>query len=257
MGDTRWCPRCGSEFQPGFTTCPDCGVALIGEPLPPDERPTAKLAGHEPVAYDLQDWPPANRDCLEWMVGGIEIPFECDHRGVLVVPEGRANEVEGFIDYLDALASEDAPAADGDSGQVAETSAVDAVVDDEPPDTAGADETSTGDTAATPGQELLVPLRWLEPHLDQLRQAYLTYRADRDPETAFEKALATTLAEDSRTRLASIFAGDEDEVYGTGFGERAHRTMRDALEHLAWAIPEPVPEVTPGHPADTSRRSTP
>jgi len=257
MGDTRWCPSCGSEYQPGFATCPDCGVALTAEPLPRDGPPTTELAGHEPVAYELQDWPQANRDSLEWMLAGIEIPFEWDPPGVLVVPEGRAHEVEGFIDYLDALVSEDATAADRDTGQGAGTGAVDAIVDDEPPDTAGADGTLADDAEATPGQDLLAPLAWLEPHLDQLRRAYLMHRADRDPETAFDAALATTLDEDSRVRLASVFAGDEDGVYGTGFGERALHTMRDALEHLAWAIPEPVPEVTPGRPTDTSQGSTP
>ncbi len=256
MGDTRWCPKCESEFQPGFTTCPDCGVTLIDEPPPADEPPTMKLAGHQPVAYELQDWPQANRDSLEWMLAGIEIPFEWDPPGVLVVPEGRADEVEGFIDYLDALASEDATAIDGDSEQGTETTAAEAIVDDEVPDALGAGETSTEDTAARSGAELLGPLRWLEPQLDQLRRAYLTYRVDRDPETAFEKALATTLDDDSRARLTSVFAGDEDEAYGTGFGERALHTMQEAFEQLAWAIPEPLPEATPGGPANTSPGST-
>jgi hypothetical protein len=255
MGDTRWCPKCESEFQPGIATCPDCGVTLIREPLAPEEAPPIKLAGHEPVAYELQDWPEANRDSLEWMLAGIEIPFEWDPPGVLIVPEGRADEVEGFIDYLDALAREDATASDGIS-EPAETAAAEVVVDDEVPNTVGADETSTEDTAARSGGELLAPLRWLEPQLDALRRAYLTYRVDRDPETAFETALATTLDDDSRARLASVFAGDEDEAYGTGFGERALHTMQEAFEGLAWAIPEPVPEATPDHPENRSRGST-
>ena len=225
-------------------------MALIEEPPSPDEPPTAKLAGHEPVAYELQDWPEANRDSLEWMLAGIEIPFEWDPPGVLIVPEGRADEVEGFIDYLDVLAREDATASDGDSEKPAVTAAAEVVVDDEVPNTVGADETSTEDTAARSGGELPAPLRWLEPQLDQLRRAYLAYRVDRDPETAFETTLASALDDDSRARLASVFAGDEDEVYGTGSGEHALHTMQEAFEQLAWAIPEPVPEATPDHPAD-------
>jgi hypothetical protein len=223
---------------------------LIDEPLPPDEPPTKKLAGHEPVAYELQDWPQANRDSLEWMLAGIEIPFEWDPPGVLIVPEGRADEVEGFIDYLDALASQDGTAADGDSEQGTEVAATEAVVGNEEPDSLGANEMSTKDTAARSSGELSPPLRWLEPQLDQLRHAYLAYRVDRDPETAFEKTLASALDDDARTRLASVFAGDEDEVYGTGSGEDALHTMQETFEQLAWAIPEPVPEATPDHPAD-------
>ncbi len=30
-----WCPSCGAEYVPGVRECPDCGVALVGEPPPP------------------------------------------------------------------------------------------------------------------------------------------------------------------------------------------------------------------------------
>ena len=232
-------------------------MALIEEPAPPDEASTPKLEGHEPVAYELQDWPQANRDSLEWMLAGIEIPFEWDPPGVLTVPEGRADEVEGFIDYLDALASEDATATDGDRAQGTEiTAAAAAVVDDGMPETVGADETSTEDTAGRSSGTLLAPLRWLEPQLDHLRRAYLAYRVDRDPETAFEMALASTLDDDSRARLASVFAGDGDEAYGVGSGERALHTLQEAFEQLAWATAEPVPEGTPDRSANSPRGST-
>jgi hypothetical protein len=26
---TGWCPRCGAEYRPGYTTCADCHVALV------------------------------------------------------------------------------------------------------------------------------------------------------------------------------------------------------------------------------------
>ena len=28
---TRWCPRCGAEYRPGFVVCADCGVELVAE----------------------------------------------------------------------------------------------------------------------------------------------------------------------------------------------------------------------------------
>jgi hypothetical protein len=241
MGDTGWCPRCGSEYQPGIATCPDCGVAVTAGPLAPDAPPTTRLEGHEPVAYELQDWPQANRDSLEWMLAGVEIAFEWDPPGVLMVPESRADEVEGFIDYIDAR-GEGATPPDGDVGQNSDESALEPVVDH----TVGDGAAATENTVASSGADLVEPLRWLEPQLDQLRRAYLRYRADRDAETAFEGALATTLDEASQARLASIFDGDDDEAYGPGFGERALRTMRDAFEQQAWTLTEPIPEPTPG-----------
>jgi hypothetical protein len=38
IGSTLWCPQCGSEYQPGYTVCADCGVELGPEhtmPGPP------------------------------------------------------------------------------------------------------------------------------------------------------------------------------------------------------------------------------
>jgi hypothetical protein len=255
MSDSGWCPRCGSEFQPAITTCPDCGVSLTTEPPAPDPPSATELEGHEPVAYELQDWPQADRDSLEWMLAGVEIAFEWDPPGVLMVPERRADEVEGFIEYIEAR-GDDATATDGDVGQGSEASAPEPAVDDALPNTVGDGATATEDTVALSGADLVAPLTWLEPQLDQLRRAYLRYRADRDAESAFERALATTLDEDSQARLASVFDGDEDEIYGPGFGERALRTMRDAFEQLAWTLPEPVPEATPDPPSNSPRPST-
>jgi hypothetical protein len=239
MGDTGWCPRCGSEFQPGFTTCPDCGVVLSAEPPAPRHAPSlAGFEGHEPVSYDLQDWSEANRESLEWMLAGLEIPFEWDPPGVLTVPEGRADEVEGFIDYLDAGADGDAISAGGTGGLIREADWAEAPVGDEMSEVLGDGETSTEATEAASVAELVAPLRWLEPRLDELQKAYLVERSDHDPQTAFEHALAATLDGDSRARLTSVFDGDEDDVYGAGFGERELHRMRDGLERLAWTIPE-------------------
>jgi hypothetical protein len=257
MGDTRWCAGCGSEFQPGYTTCPDCGVALTVEPpaLPGVSRPSRR-EGHEPVAYDLQDWPLANRDSLEWMLTGLEIPFEWDPPGALIVPESRANEVEGFIEYLDAGAGADVASAASDAGSGTDAGRVQPAVGDEVLDALGNDETATPVSASASASELGEPLRWLEPQFDQLGRAYLVDRSDHDPESAFEHALAATLDEESRVRLMSIFDGDEDDVYGAGTGERALRAIRDALERLAWTIPAPHPETTPHRSASSRWRPT-
>jgi hypothetical protein len=45
-----WCPVCGSEYQPGFTRCPDCDVALAAD------APTGPLAGLPDRALS-SSWP--------------------------------------------------------------------------------------------------------------------------------------------------------------------------------------------------------
>lgn len=40
MARTVWCPKCGAEYRPGFTTCADCRVALVDDrpvPTPPPD----------------------------------------------------------------------------------------------------------------------------------------------------------------------------------------------------------------------------
>lgn len=49
-GRYRYCPRCRSEYRPGFTICADCGVELVDE-LPGPE-PGERDAGLE----QLQSW---------------------------------------------------------------------------------------------------------------------------------------------------------------------------------------------------------
>jgi uncharacterized damage-inducible protein DinB len=48
-----FCPECGDEFRPGFTECPDCGVALVEEsPAAVDEEGNAVS---EVARYDTLD----------------------------------------------------------------------------------------------------------------------------------------------------------------------------------------------------------
>ena len=35
-----YCPKCGDEFRPGFSVCPDCRVSLVDAP-PPETGPSA------------------------------------------------------------------------------------------------------------------------------------------------------------------------------------------------------------------------
>ncbi|MDD5711611.1 MAG: DUF2007 domain-containing protein [Smithellaceae bacterium] len=37
-----FCPKCGAEYRSGFTTCADCGVALVADP---PESPTPEDPG--------------------------------------------------------------------------------------------------------------------------------------------------------------------------------------------------------------------
>ncbi len=36
-----WCPDCGAEYREGFTSCSDCGVALVDTPPPAEEGTVA------------------------------------------------------------------------------------------------------------------------------------------------------------------------------------------------------------------------
>ncbi len=112
---TRWCPVCRAEYQPGVAACPDCGVDLVDDPPGAPTRRTSvdESAGHEPVGYDLSDWDADSRAALEWMLSGRNIPFEWGEDDVLLVPPALADDVEGFLDYLESGAGADDVEADG------------------------------------------------------------------------------------------------------------------------------------------------
>jgi len=40
MAPTVWCPQCGAEYRPGFTTFADCRVPLVDDPPVPPPGPT-------------------------------------------------------------------------------------------------------------------------------------------------------------------------------------------------------------------------
>src|SRR5262245_59799301 len=78
--DTKWCPSCGVEYQPGIETCVDCKVALVDEQ---PERSEAELAAEPPVEtqgtgqlleFDLTEWPQEWRASLQWMLDGRRVP---------------------------------------------------------------------------------------------------------------------------------------------------------------------------------------
>ena len=52
-GRYRYCPRCHSEYRPGFEICTDCGVDLVDE-LPPSPAPLGDTGDVDVEA--LQSW---------------------------------------------------------------------------------------------------------------------------------------------------------------------------------------------------------
>lgn len=41
MARSMWCPKCGAEYRPAFTTCADCQVSLVDDPAPAPARPVS------------------------------------------------------------------------------------------------------------------------------------------------------------------------------------------------------------------------
>ncbi|MDP9341770.1 MAG: hypothetical protein M3Q23_06635 [Actinomycetota bacterium] len=55
------CPRCGTEYRPGFTECADCHVPLVAGPAPPQGPPTRPARDDPPPLVGdlaiLGSWP--------------------------------------------------------------------------------------------------------------------------------------------------------------------------------------------------------
>jgi hypothetical protein len=70
-----FCPRCKSEYRPGFSHCPDCDVDLV-ESLPePNPRTVAEVSrSHLRLAYSTDE----QKDCVIVCesLRAAEIPFE-------------------------------------------------------------------------------------------------------------------------------------------------------------------------------------
>jgi len=161
MATTRWCPSCGAEYRPGVESCAECGVALVDvrPPRSDDEGQAGdERASGEPVEYDLTDWPEDARRDLEWMLHGRGIAFAWPTEGVLVVPEARAEEVDGFLDYLAA----GSPAAEdvGVDGDVTEDWRLAETVDE--PVELSLDDFYEGDDARTDSDEVAYGLEWTD-----------------------------------------------------------------------------------------------
>jgi len=79
---SRWCPTCGAEYREGFSTCSDCGVALVDTPLAPlpnsppfgARRPRSLLAGrrHGRAPAAVRGWPAATA-CASRCDGPISV----------------------------------------------------------------------------------------------------------------------------------------------------------------------------------------
>jgi hypothetical protein len=65
-----YCPECGGEFRPGFSECPDCGVALVSQRPPAEAPPDLELA------TVLTAGNPATVATAESLLIGSRVPFE-------------------------------------------------------------------------------------------------------------------------------------------------------------------------------------
>lgn len=118
---TATCPLCGETYLAAATVCADCRVALVldppepVDPPEPDDAPdgagtagtgdTAEVGeawpeGDDEVAYDLDDWAPADRDALSASLRAERIAHEW-RDGEVVVPERWADVAEELIDLVD------------------------------------------------------------------------------------------------------------------------------------------------------------
>ena len=60
------------------------------------------MSSDELLTFDLNEWPPDTLQALEWMLRERSIAFEWDPPGVLNVSAWHEQEVDEFLDYLEA-----------------------------------------------------------------------------------------------------------------------------------------------------------
>ena len=101
----QFCPRCGALFAPDvnmeFSTtqvlCVECGLSL--------EDPPAYLAPSEvdddQIAYDLSEWPAADRTIATADLVELAIPYRWEDNLVLVVPAEAEEQVDALLDEID------------------------------------------------------------------------------------------------------------------------------------------------------------
>jgi hypothetical protein len=102
-----YCARCGAELPAAFKgewwetnpRCRACGVAVADPPgmlAPSDDE----------VAYDLMEWPPADRAITTAALVELDIPYRWDSDLVLVVPAATKGRVDPMLDAIAADAAE-------------------------------------------------------------------------------------------------------------------------------------------------------
>lgn len=103
----KTCPRCGSEYVPTVTLCPDCNVPLVEEV---EADPFADETEPE-VGYDVGDWIPEAIDELRRDLESAEIPYLI-RDGELVVNKVDETETDVVVDLVQrrTLATLDADA---------------------------------------------------------------------------------------------------------------------------------------------------
>lgn len=120
------CSHCGADAAPGNAACRDCRLAP-GEPpaapsLPDDEQ------GEPEVAFELDDWPAADRVALGVALNREGIPWRWEPGPVLVVRELDEAVVEELLDEAEGGGAEweerDGEGAEGEEADEAAQSAM-------------------------------------------------------------------------------------------------------------------------------------
>ncbi len=117
------CPRCGAVCTPdvsmGFVQsrvpCGDCGLALDD---PPGMLARPGNDDDDEIAYELVEWPAADRVIATGDLVELEIPYRWEDGLVLIVPAAVEEQVDALLDEIDENAlSEDDALIDVDGGE--------------------------------------------------------------------------------------------------------------------------------------------